>query len=182
MKYMYLPPQHLHRWVQFSATENSVFRTFEEIFQNALSAKTQEIGAENIHSGILVTFDNYPQANANEQNCQSYCFLLPFPKGQSSLRYTANTFICKCWNWTIQLCCWDWTLLYFYILGRYWVLPFPHSNDRQEKNIQCYCNILLSVHPLINYNNQGSVLYTLYSPSHCSLLTFKVFMGVFVKT
>lgn len=133
MKYMYLPPQHLHRWVQFSATENSVFRTFEEIFQNALSAKTQEIGAENIHSGILVTFDNYPQANANEQNCQSYCFLLPFPKGQSSLRYTANTFICKCWNWTIQLCCWDWTLLYFYILGRYWVLPFPHSNNRQEK-------------------------------------------------
>lgn len=131
---MYLPPQHLHRWVHFSATENPAFRTFEEIFQNAWSAKDQEIGAENIHSGILVTFDHYPQANANEQNCQSYCFLLTFPKGQSSSWYTADTFICKCWYWTIQLCCWDWTLLYFDTLRRYWILPFPHSNNRKEKS------------------------------------------------
>lgn len=55
-----------------------------------------KIGAENIHSGMLVTFDQYPQANANEQNCQNYWFLLTYPKGQSSLQYTADTFICKC--------------------------------------------------------------------------------------
>jgi len=63
---MYFPPRHLRYGVHFIATENPVFRTFEEIFQNTRSVKNQKIVAENIHSGLLVTFDHYPQANASE--------------------------------------------------------------------------------------------------------------------
>lgn len=131
---MSFPPQHLYYWVHLSATENPVFRTFEEIFQNAWSIKNIFffLSAENIDSGMLVTFDHYPQVNANEQKCQSYWFLLTYPKGQPSLQYTVDTSICKCWTWTIQTYYSGGTQLYFYVGRREWVLAFPHSNGNKE--------------------------------------------------